>query len=143
MISHRCKGWSKNVGYLRMRTDLNRKYEHFSHVSSTEYFIQLLDLQILDWLRLPLYQGIATSAVAGSEGLIRASRAAIVQHINSQEGEERLVIVSSIIEALMVTLSDNLQDDRYAIPILELLSFLLDGYVLTSPGNLETRCVLT
>ncbi|KAL5364108.1 tubulin folding cofactor D C terminal-domain-containing protein [Aspergillus floccosus] len=116
---------------------LQRKYEHFSHVSSSEYFLQLLELQAVEWLRLPLYQGIATSAVAGSEGLIRASRSALVQHINAHEAPNRALVVSSIMKDLLVVLNDVLQDDRYAIPILELLAFLLDAYVRSIPEGLE------
>ncbi|KAL4890210.1 tubulin folding cofactor D C terminal-domain-containing protein [Aspergillus ambiguus] len=116
---------------------LRRKYGHFSHVSSTEYFAQLLELQAVDWLRRPLYQGFATSAVAGAEGLIRASRSALVQSINSHEEAERAAIVSSIIQDLLVVLNDTLQDDRYAIPVLELVAFLLDTYVHTIPEGFE------
>ncbi|KAE8350619.1 tubulin folding cofactor D C terminal-domain-containing protein [Aspergillus coremiiformis] len=117
---------------------LQRKYEHFSHVSLPDYFLQLLELQAIDWLRLPLFQGVATSAVAGAEGLVRSSRSALVQSINKYEVEQRPNIVTSIVKDLMVALSDNLQDDRYAIPILEFLAFLLDGYISSIPHSSES-----
>ncbi|KAF9889426.1 hypothetical protein FE257_007328 [Aspergillus nanangensis] len=120
---------------------LRRKYEHFSHVSSTGYFLQLLELRTIEWLCIPLYQGLATSAVAGAEGLIRASRSALVQNINSYEAGQRQVAVTTIISTLLVILSDNLQDDRYAIPVMELLAFLLDGYISSIPECLEPRLV--
>ncbi|PLB47288.1 hypothetical protein P170DRAFT_511917 [Aspergillus steynii IBT 23096] len=116
---------------------LKRRYEHFSHVSSPDYFLQLLDLQAVEWLRVPIFQGIATSAVAGAEGVIRSSRSALVQWINSQEAGNQQATVVSAIKDLLVVLNDNLQDDRYAIPAMELLAFLLDGYILAIPDNSE------
>ncbi|KAE8376376.1 tubulin folding cofactor D C terminal-domain-containing protein, partial [Aspergillus bertholletiae] len=118
---------------------LQRKYEHFSHASLPGYFLQLFELQAIDWLRLPLYQGVATSAVSGAEGLVRSSRLALVQSINEHEAEQRQDIATSIINDLMVALSDNLQDDRYAIPVLELLAFLLDSYINSIPQSSESR----
>ncbi|KAE8358419.1 tubulin folding cofactor D C terminal-domain-containing protein [Aspergillus caelatus] len=117
---------------------LQRQYEHFSHVSLPDYFLQLFELQAIDWLRLPLFQGIATSAVAGAEGLVRSSRSALVQRINKYQAEQRQDIVTSIIKDLMVALSDNLQDDRYAIPVLEFLAFLLDSYISSIPQLSES-----
>ncbi|OJJ37236.1 hypothetical protein ASPWEDRAFT_131348 [Aspergillus wentii DTO 134E9] len=116
---------------------LQRKYEYFSHVSAPDYFLQLLELQTIEWLRLPLFQGIATSAVAGTEGLIHASRSALTQCINSQEGEEQRNILIETLKDLIVILNDNLQDDRYAIPTMELLAFLVDGYVSSIPEGSE------
>lgn len=119
-----------------MNTDCIRKYEHFSHVSSVEYLLQLLHLQDIDWLRKPLFQGLATSAVAGSEGLIRSSRSALVRSIQ-ETGQETAAM--AIIKDLMSILSENLQDDRYAIPVLELLAFLLDGFVCSIPDESVPR----
>ena len=120
---------------------IDRRYEHFSHVSSSDYFLQLLDLQAVEWLRVPVFQGIATSAVAGAEGVIRSSRSALVQWINSQAAENQQATVVSVIKDLLAVLSDNLQDDRYAIPAMELLAFLLDGFILSIPDNSEPRSV--
>ncbi|KAL4872685.1 hypothetical protein BDV12DRAFT_161997 [Aspergillus spectabilis] len=112
---------------------LQRHYEHFSEVSSTDYFVQLLELQAIDWLRLPIFQGLATSAVAGSEGLIRCTRSALVQSINQHPVERRAEIVTATIQDLVLVLGEKLTDDRYAIPILEISSFILDGYVTSVP----------
>ncbi|RAL00906.1 tubulin-specific chaperone D [Aspergillus ibericus CBS 121593] len=120
--------WETTQGF----PPLTRKYEHFSHVSSVEYLLQLLDLQNIDWLRQPLFQGLATSAVAGSEGLIRSSRSALVQSIQ-ETGQQNAAMV--IIKDLTTILGENLQDDRYAIPVLELLAFLLDGFVCSIPDE--------
>ncbi|CAK43174.1 uncharacterized protein An18g02440 [Aspergillus niger] len=104
-----------------------------SHVSSAEYLLQLLQLQSIDWLRQPLFQGLATSAVAGSEGLIRSSRSALVQGI--QEAEDPQTAVLAIIKDLAAILGEYLQDDRFAIPVLELLAFLLDSFVFSVPDD--------
>ncbi|KAL4919735.1 tubulin folding cofactor D C terminal-domain-containing protein [Aspergillus aurantiobrunneus] len=113
---------------------LLRRYEHFSQVSSIEYFVQLLELQAIDWLRLPLFQGLATSTVAGAEGLIRSTRSALIRNVNNHPAEQHPRIVTAIIQDLLVILTEKLWDDRYAIPILETSAFLLDSYVASVPG---------
>jgi hypothetical protein len=119
----------------------NRHYEHFSQVSSTDYFVQLLELQGIDWLRIPLFQGFATSAVAGAEGLIRATRSALIQNINNYPAAEQPKRVTAIIQDLLLILDEKLPDDRYAIPILEISAFLLDGYVASAPQFRDPRSV--
>ncbi|KAJ5802960.1 Tubulin-specific chaperone D C-terminal [Penicillium pulvis] len=106
----------------------DRKFEHVSDVSSQEYFFQLLSSWGQEWLRLPLLQGLATSAVAGAEGLVRASRAALIQFLNSHNPHSDPNILVEVLQVLSTVLSDNLPDDRYAIPIIELIAFLLDSY---------------
>ncbi|KNG82786.1 putative tubulin-specific chaperone D [Aspergillus nomiae NRRL 13137] len=138
----RLQAWLCLQGFWKSAEDfppLQRQYDHFSHVSLPDYFLQLFELQAIDWLRLPLLQGIATSAVAGAEGLVRSSRLALMQSINKYEAEQRQDIVTSIIKDLMVALSDNLQNDRYAIPVLECLAFLLDSYISFTPQSSESR----
>lgn len=112
-------------------TNKSRRYEHFSHVSSQEYFDQLLTLYEVQWLRLPLLQGLATSAVAGTEGLVRASRSALIQFINSRGAFQRQVLLVDILRVLSSILRTNTQDDRYAIPTIEFLAFLIDSYAVT------------
>lgn len=107
-----------------------------------DYFIQLLELRQVDWLRLPLIQGIATSAVAGAEGLIRASRSALIKCLNAYNEEQRTVASAALLSDLLAILENNLHDDRYAIPVMELTAFLLDGYILSIPKDMEPRCDL-
>ncbi|PLB42066.1 tubulin folding cofactor D C terminal-domain-containing protein [Aspergillus candidus] len=126
--------WESEADFPR----LQRKYEHFSHVSSVDYFLQLLELQSIDWLRLPLFQGLATSAVVGAEGLVRSSRLALAYSLNNHGAPERQTVAIAILKDLLVILTENLQDDRYAIPTLELIAWLLDGYVSFIPEGLET-----
>lgn len=97
-------------------------------MSSQEYFFQLLSSWGQEWLRLPLLQGLATSAVAGAEGLVRASRAALIQFLNSHNPHSDPNILVEVLQVLSTVLNDNLPDDRYAIPIIELIAFLLDSY---------------
>ncbi|KAJ5656375.1 Tubulin-specific chaperone D C-terminal [Penicillium longicatenatum] len=114
------------------------KFEHVSDVSSQEYFFQLLSSWGQEWLRLPLLQGLATSAVAGAEGLVRASRAALIQFLNSHSPHSDPNILIEILQVLSTALQDNLPDDRYAIPIIELIAFLLDsyhGYAVADPNG--------
>ncbi|KAL4987726.1 tubulin folding cofactor D C terminal-domain-containing protein [Aspergillus falconensis] len=113
---------------------LTRRYEHFNQVSTTEYFVQLLELQAVDWLRLPLFQGISTSAVAGAEGLVRSTRSSLIQSINNCPAERHPEVATAIIHDLLQVLSEKLPDDRYAIPILETAALLLDGYVASVPS---------
>ena len=98
-------------------------------------------MQAIDWLRLPLLKGFATSAIVGAEGLIRASRLALVQCINAKEAEQQQAMLLMIVQDLSTLLSDNLQDDRYAIPIIELLAFLIDGYIPSIPEGSESMSV--
>lgn len=109
------------------------KYDHFSHVSTAEYFLQLLSLQQIPWLRIPLFQGLATSAVAGSEGLIRASRAALVRSYCLQQQEYLLALLTDLSRIL----ATNLQDDRYAIPVMEFVGFILDGFEFRDLGDVD------
>ncbi|KAJ5620382.1 hypothetical protein N7510_004366 [Penicillium lagena] len=114
---------------------LSSKFEHFSHVSSKEYFLQLLGLQPIGWLRVSLLQGLATSAVAGSEGLVRACRSALAEYLESFTAPQRQETLMIFVKDLSTILSDNLQDDRYAPPTIEFLAFLIDGYINVIPDG--------
>ncbi|PYI26361.1 tubulin-specific chaperone D [Aspergillus indologenus CBS 114.80] len=118
---------------------LLNKYDHFSHVSTAEYFLQLLSLQKIPWLRIPLFQGLATSAVAGSEGLIRASRAALVKSFCLEQQQQYLLALLTDLSRILAT---NLQDDRYAIPVMEFVGFILDGFDFQDLGDDALRDVL-
>jgi len=113
------------------------KYEHFSNVSSQGYFDQLLTLYSIEWLRQPLLQGLATSATAGAEGLVRSSRSALIQFLNAQEPSQREATLLSILQDLSAVLRENLPDDRYAIPVIDFLAFLIDSFVVSGQGDPE------
>jgi tubulin-specific chaperone D len=128
---------------LLTKEQSGRRYEHFSQVSSSDYFLQLLKLLEVAWLRVPLLQGLITSASVGSESLVRASRSALAGYINIQSEEEQKKKFGWFIEDLVVILESNLADDRYAIPALEISSFLLDGYSQLVDVCLETRYAIS
>lgn len=108
----------------------NRTFEHFSQVSSFNYFHQLLKLLHVDTIRRPLVQGLITSASAGTEGLIQSSRFALIDFIETQPNvESKPEWTNRLIEDLVTILETNLVDDRYAIPALEISAFLVDTYI--------------
>ncbi|QQK44174.1 Tubulin-specific chaperone D, putative [Penicillium digitatum] len=132
----RLQAWISLQNFWESASDLpplEKKFEHFSHVSSQEYFAQLLTLQEVDWLRLPLLQGLATSAISGAEGLVRASRSALTQLLYSKAEPRRQEILMVFLQDLSTVLSDNLQDDRFAIPAVEFVAFLIDSYIPVIP----------
>ncbi|KAJ6036942.1 Tubulin-specific chaperone D C-terminal [Penicillium herquei] len=117
-----------------------KRFEHISDVSSQEYIFQLLTSWSQEWLRLPLLKGLATSAVAGAEGLVRSSRAALIQFFNAHDLQSDSNILVEFLQVLCTVLSENIQDDRYAIPIIELMAFLIDSYqsyALSGPSELD------
>jgi hypothetical protein len=77
-----------------------------------------------------LLQGLATSATAGAEGLVRSSRSALIKLLNSSEPTQRQDVLINMLQDLLAVLRVNLPDDRYAIPIVDFLAFLIDSFVL-------------
>lgn len=92
-----------------------------------EYFLQLFELLQVDWLRPSLTRGIVTSASAGTEGLVRSIRFALLQYINNQNANDQQTISINLLEDLVSVLENSLDDDRYAIPTVDILGFLLDN----------------
>ncbi|KAJ5893515.1 hypothetical protein N7495_005206 [Penicillium taxi] len=119
-----------------------KKFEHASDVSSPEYFFQLLNLWPHEWLRLPILQGLATSAVTGAEGLVRSSREAVIKflnviNLNSTTANSRPAKLIAFLQVLSTVLSDNILDDRYAIPAIEFMAFLIDSYYVASSEDVD------
>lgn len=92
----------------------------------------MLTLYPIEWLRLPLLKGLATSAVAGSEGLVRATRSALINFVNSHEPTQRRTVLITILQDLATILMETLQDDRYAIPTVDFIAFMIDSYAIPS-----------
>ncbi|WEW60973.1 hypothetical protein PRK78_006462 [Emydomyces testavorans] len=118
---------------------LQRKYEHASEVSSAEYFSQLFALLSVDWIRPSLTKGLVTSVSAGTEGLVRSSRLALVHHIRSQDENEQPQLKKNLFNELVTTLEDTMEDDRYAIPTVDTISFLLDNCFEKESASLDFR----
>ncbi|EFR03202.1 tubulin-folding cofactor D [Nannizzia gypsea CBS 118893] len=114
---------------------LRTRFDHFSEVSTIDYFSQLVTLVQIEWLRLPLIKGLVTSFAAGADSLIVSSRAALVAFINSQKDEIRSRTQRDIFMSLLVILEENITDDRYAIPTVESFAFLLENSF--APETLE------
>ncbi|KAJ5690264.1 hypothetical protein N7462_004656 [Penicillium macrosclerotiorum] len=114
---------------------MQSQFQHFSHVSSQEYFAQILTLYSIEWLRRPLLKGFSTSAIAGTDGLIRASRSALIQFLNAHEASERHAVLVIMLQDLSAIMEEDLQDDRFVIPIIDLLAFLIDSYAVSCPDG--------
>lgn len=98
--------------------------------SSQAYFLSLLTLQNQQWwLSNPrntnwarsLMEGYVTSADTGSEDLIRASRAALVEFCRSGHS---IAVCHQLIEMCKSTI------DRVLIPTLEVIGFLFDMQIM-------------
>ncbi|KAI5285174.1 hypothetical protein KEM54_000767 [Ascosphaera aggregata] len=98
-----------------------------SETSSSEYFLQALQLLQIPSVRRQLLKGLATSASLGSESLIRASRHQFLKYLRGLYDELRCIEVTKILNDLVDELYASLSDDRFAIPIVELIAFLLDA----------------
>jgi hypothetical protein len=108
-------------------------------VSSAEYFSQLFELLSVDWLRLSLLKGLITSATAGTEGLIRASRFALVEYIRRGDEGMRKSRKTTILKDLVSLLEETMEDDRYAIPAVEIFAFLLDSCIDGQEQDLDVE----
>ena len=105
---------------------LARTYSHPADVSSTAYYRQILELLEVDWLQAHIIEGIVSSATAGTEVLGVASRAAIVEHIQNNSGEVQSGVYMTFLTVLIKQLRNSTNDDRMAIPTMELLAFLIE-----------------
>ncbi|KAK2746382.1 hypothetical protein FQN57_003264 [Myotisia sp. PD_48] len=115
---------------------LEKNYDHFSDVTTPNYFLQLYELLRVDWCRLPLLEGLATSLSAGTESLIGASRTSLVVYINGTNDRSfRLDLLKDILSIL----GNNMDNDRYAIPIVDTTAFLLDNCFTTETFVHDTQ----
>ncbi|PGH00269.1 hypothetical protein GX51_05872 [Blastomyces parvus] len=140
----RFHAWNCLQTFWERSTDLPplaEKYEHFSEVSSADYFLQLFSLLQVDWLRHSLSRGLVTSATTGTEVVVRSTRFALLQYINNLDEQLRNIICVRLIEDWLSILESDNDDDRYAIPVVEMIAFLLDSCFLhDSPGpNINYR----
>lgn len=74
---------------------------------------------------LDMMEGYVTSADAGSEDLIRVSRAALSAYCVS--GAQNLQLVC---EALVLVAKRNMKNDRVLVPTLEIIAFLFDVQIM-------------
>lgn len=74
---------------------------------------------------LDMMEGYVTSADAGSEDLIRASRAALSAYC--ERGAENLQLVC---KTLVLVAKRNMKNDRVLVPTLEIIGFLFDVQIM-------------
>ena len=86
------------------------------------YFSQLLFLSTIEWVRRPLLECYITSAGIGSEAVLRASRRAIVLHLEQLPEPELLKFATDFLQVF----KEGLQSERLIIPSLEVCGFLLE-----------------
>ncbi len=104
-------------------------HSHFSDVSDTStepYFLQLLPLCSLPWIATPLLRGYLSSSGAGSESLLRSSRAALV-HYTEQLPTHSFIAFCKTFTAII---HDNISNDRILLPALDTLGFLFDAGIM-------------
>ena len=94
-------------------------------VSSATYFEQVLRLFDVQWLQVPLLQGIVSSAAAGTEDLGRAARVAIVSRLAGEDQYTRSDEYCTFLRVLTQYLRECTSDDRSAVPTMELLAFII------------------
>jgi hypothetical protein len=94
-----------------------------------------LEFLRVPWLRVSLLEGLITSATGGSEGVVRASREAFADHLDSLQVESSTQsavdhTLLDVCNCYLQLLRDNLANDRLLIPALEMLGFLFDTRII-------------
>ncbi|KAI9777363.1 MAG: hypothetical protein M1835_005261, partial [Candelina submexicana] len=116
-------------------------FDSVGQVSSHKYFLELLQLLRQKSVRIPLLQGYVTSAGAGSEAIIIASRGALVDFAEQRDEVYNLCELST---DLVEVLKRNSNNDRVAVPAMEVLSFFLfDTGFAARVGGFEWRALFT
>lgn len=113
-----------------------------AQTSTAAYFEQLVSLGTRDyvktWVRDDLLEGYVTSAGAGSETVLRASREGFAAHVKTLDKDGRLEILCSHIVLIMSqepTHDRELPGDRLIAPTLEFLAYLSDSGILQRLAN--------
>jgi hypothetical protein len=96
--------------------------------SSQEYFTGLLPLLKFPHLREALLEGYVTSAGAGSDSVLKASRRALLQYFDSATLEHREEIATALVAVFQRAAAK--MDDRITIPLMEVASLLIDTGLL-------------
>ena len=103
---------------------------NISQTSTVEYFLQFLSLcsdhLTQSWVSKPLLEGYATSAGAGSESLLVASRAAFVLYTENLDTATLATLCTYLTEVVR----ENISNDRLAVPTLDFIAFLFEAGIL-------------
>ncbi|KAH0028105.1 cytochrome P450, partial [Aureobasidium melanogenum] len=121
-----------------LKQDLNAKSVSDMDVSSYQYFLKLftpLNYDPPSWKRDAILKGSISCAGVGAEGLLRASRMALVDTLSRGSDSMR----SDCLSALTNCLRELIAKEAETQPLLELLAYLLDALPsivpLDSPFN--------
>ncbi|KAK5162780.1 hypothetical protein LTR04_003015 [Oleoguttula sp. CCFEE 6159] len=106
-----------------------------SSVSTYLYYrslLQLLAPNILPCIRKAILEGYISSAGGGSESVVQASRTALADALAADAlptcgSTYRLV---DVCHTFVDILRDNLSTDRIVLPLLEVLAFLFDAFII-------------
>ena len=123
------KFWQSQEGF----PTLGQTYSHPADTCSAAYYKQLLELLEVVWLQAHIIEGIVSSATAGTEILGVASRTAIIEYIQGQPGDPQSDVYVMFLTVLTSQLRNSTNDDRTAIPTMELLAFLIEQKASTMP----------
>ncbi|KAA8893192.1 tubulin folding cofactor D C terminal-domain-containing protein [Sphaerosporella brunnea] len=92
------------------------------------YFASLLPLLNNPQLREALLEGYMTSAGAGSDSVLRASRRALLQYLAATTTEHRKEIAIALVAVFRRAVDKT--DDRITVPLMEVASLLIDTSLL-------------
>ncbi|MCJ1251940.1 hypothetical protein MMC30_009178 [Trapelia coarctata] len=124
-VRHRAWLCLQDIWYIIFGTKAAARYRDLHETSSTEYYSQVMSLLSVPWIRRPFIQGLLTTAGGGSESLLCTTRATLLDYL--ERGHEQLLIL--LWEDLLSALQPDGQKERLTIPVLEVLSFLLENSV--------------
>ena len=91
--------------------------------------LSLLSSEVNCLERRALIEGCCSSAGAGSESLVKESRSALVSVLRTMPVDDQThqYTLRGFAEDLLYVLKENYQVDRVVVPLLEVLTFLLDS----------------
>lgn len=85
----------------------------------------MLSLYSLGYLRMSLLEGYVSAAGAGSDSLLRSSRAALVSYVEQFSATDSI----QFCDYLSNIIGQNLSNDRTLVPTLVVVGFLFDAGV--------------
>ena len=96
-----------------------------------EYYLQVVRLCSVDWVKTSLLEGLVTSMGAGSEPILCASRAALVAYLEDVSNSDLMTFW----QCVSCILRDSTSNERLVVPLLDVLAFLLETQIFEHLGN--------
>ena len=100
-------------------------------VSDESYFVLMLKVGFHAPIGKRVLEGFVTTAGAGLESLLQASRSALIQFVATLTDEQ----LREYSGWLLDTMRENTTNDRILIPTMEVISFLLEAGALNRLQN--------